>query len=1093
MRRIFILCLILIAGSAIAQPYNNEWIDYSKTYYKFKITADGLYRIPAAVLASAGLSAADAKDFQLFRNGVEVPVYTSVNSGPLSSTDYIEFWGQMNDGKADKPLYRNPAYQHTDKWSLQSDTAVYFLTLNPSGSPFHYSNVTNDTTSNILPVSPYFMYTTGTYFRNQINAGYAAILEQYIYSSSYDIGEFWSSNYSSQGAPITDNQNNLFIYNGGPDANFKFGAAGCSDTLRNIQVKVNNILVKDTSLNSFNDIVTNVSIPVASLNTSTTPFEFINNSQALTYADRLVVSFYELTYPRQFNFGGQSNFLFQLAPNASGYFLKITNFNQGAATPVLYDRNTGQRFLAISSAGVLTFALPGTGSVRNLALVSQDPSNIHPVNNLLRRNFISYAVPSNQGNYLIISNPILYTGSHSNNPVADYMGYRSSAAGGSFNAQIYDINELTDQFAFGIQKHPLAIRNFVNFAKNTFTQKPQNVLLIGRGMAYTDYRTYQSDPNTELLNLVPTFGFPASDNLLTSDNGSGLINLIPIGRLGAVKGTEVEDYLSKLKEYEQVQQNAANNIASRAWRKNIIHVTGATDPFLEAVLCNYMAFYQQIISDTLFGANVFRFCSSTIDQNNQVSSNLFPQLFSNGIGVLTYFGHSSASTLGFNLDDPSLYTNQSKYPVMYVNGCYAGNYYTYDLSRLSIGKTLSENYVFTKNKGAIAFVASSHFGVVNYLNLLLTDQYNLMAHEDYGKSIGTIELDAGKKVTALIPTDFLGRCQTEQMGIHGDPAITISDEKLADYDVETSTILINPSFISVSDNHFDVAATFYNLGKAVPDSITVLITRKYPDGSTAILLKKRIPGIRFQDSVRIQVPISANTDKGQNYITITINSDNNVPETTLSNNTVTTSVFIYQDELSPIYPYDYAIINTPLQHLFASTANPFAPLTQYVMEIDTTEAFNSSVKVSKNISSAGGVFEFDPGIRYLDSTVYYWRTSIVPAQNNSYHWNEFSFIYIDSLKSTVGFNQSHYFQDRYSTYNQMFLDSLDRTFKFDSINNTLYVRNAIYPTGSGLQSDFTVNVNSNIVMGPGCNYNELIFNVLDPVTFKPWLNDFTGP
>ena len=84
-----------------------------------------------------------------------------------------------------------------------------------------------------------------------------------------------------------------------------------------------------------------------------------------------------------------------------------------------------------------------------------------------------------------------------------------------------DINELTDQFAFGIQKHPLAIRNFVNYAKNTFNQKPQNVLLIGRGVDYIEYRTNQSDPNSELLNLVPTFGFPASDNMLASANGSG--------------------------------------------------------------------------------------------------------------------------------------------------------------------------------------------------------------------------------------------------------------------------------------------------------------------------------------------------------------------------------------------------------------------------------------------------------------------------------------------------------------------------------------------------------------------------------------------
>ena len=94
-----------------------------------------------------------------------------------------------------------------------------------------------------------------------------------------------------------------------------------------------------------------------------------------------------------------------------------------------------------------------------------------------------------------------------------------------------------------------------------------------------------------------------------------------------------------------------------------------------------MAFYQQIISDTLFGANVIRFCSSTVDQNNQTAKLAIATTYSvTALAVLNYFGHSAASTLGFNLDDPSIYTNQSKYPVMYVNGCYAGNYFTYDPS-----------------------------------------------------------------------------------------------------------------------------------------------------------------------------------------------------------------------------------------------------------------------------------------------------------------------------------------------------------------------------------------------------------------------------
>jgi Peptidase family C25/CARDB len=1087
MRKFFTLCLILLTGCAFAQPYNNEWIDFSKTYYKFKVTADGLYRIPVSALVSAGLNNTDPKDLQLFRNGVEVPIYTSTNSLPYSISDYIEFWGQMNDGKADKPLYRNPSYQHTEKWSLQSDTAVYFLTAKPGGGTFHYTTMTNDTTTNILPPEPYFMYTTGNYYRTQINPGQAVVLEQYIYSSSYDIGEFWSSNFSTQTSPVTDNQNNLYTYAGGPNGNFKFGAVGCSDTLRNIQVKLNNTVIKDTTLNNFDDIVTNISVPVSSLNSASTPVEFINKSLAVTYADRLVVSFYELTYPRQFNFGGLADFPFQLPANGAGYFLKITNFNPGGAIPVLYDLSNGQRFVAIAAGGVLTFALPGSGAPRNLVLVSEDPSNIHSINSLTQKNFINYADPVNQGNYLIISNPVLYTGSHSNNPVADYQNYRTSAAGGSFSAQVMDINELTDQFAFGIQKHPLAIRNFLNYARSSFYLKPEYALLIGRGMAYTEYRANQFNPATEQLNLVPTFGFPASDAMLTSASGAGLINQMPIGRLGAVKGSEVEDYLNKLIEYEQIQQTAPNTIAGRAWRKNVMHVTGATEPFLESVLCNYMAYYQQTIADTLFGANVLRFCSSTIDQNNQATGSQFPQLFSSGIGILTYFGHSSASTLGFNLDDPSLYTNQSKYPVMYVNGCYAGNYFTFDPGRLSLGKSLSENYIFIKNKGSIAFVASSHYGVVNYLNILLTDLYNYISVADYGKSIGTIQIDAGKQILSQLPTDFIARCQTEQMGIQGDPAITLSDEKLTDYDIEAQNVNISPTFISVSDNHFDIGATIVNLGKAVPDSITILITRKYPDGSATVLLKKRIPGIRYSDSVKLIVPIVASRDKGQNYITISVNSDNDVAETTLTNNTITTPIFIYQEELTPVYPYNYAIINNPFQKLYASTANPFAPMTQYVMEIDTTEAFNSVLKVTKNVNSVGGVFEIDPGFKYLDSTVYYWRTSILPSQSGQFHWNEFSFVYIDSTRSTVGFNQSHYFQHLQSTGNGMTLGS-DRKWAYGTHLNNLFINQTIFPTGSGITSDFAVRVNGVQIIASACLGFSLIFNVFDPVTFKPWKN-----
>ena len=127
MKKLFTLILLLYGFCSYAQLYNNEWIDFSKTYYKFKTDRTGLLRIPQATLAGIGLGATPSEQLKLWRNGQEVPLYSSIPSGILPSDGYIEFWAQANDGKADRPLYRDPAYQHTDKISLQSDTAVYFF------------------------------------------------------------------------------------------------------------------------------------------------------------------------------------------------------------------------------------------------------------------------------------------------------------------------------------------------------------------------------------------------------------------------------------------------------------------------------------------------------------------------------------------------------------------------------------------------------------------------------------------------------------------------------------------------------------------------------------------------------------------------------------------------------------------------------------------------------------------------------------------------------------------------------------------------------------------------------------------------------
>src|SRR5579871_5351822 len=117
MKRILTVILLLFVVMAHAQ-LNNSWIRYTNTYYKFRIGVDGLYRINQSTLSGAGLGGTPAEQFQLWRNGQQVPIYTSVATGSLGANGYIEFLGKANDGKPDKNLYFDTSFQISDDYSL---------------------------------------------------------------------------------------------------------------------------------------------------------------------------------------------------------------------------------------------------------------------------------------------------------------------------------------------------------------------------------------------------------------------------------------------------------------------------------------------------------------------------------------------------------------------------------------------------------------------------------------------------------------------------------------------------------------------------------------------------------------------------------------------------------------------------------------------------------------------------------------------------------------------------------------------------------------------------------------------------------------
>lgn len=1076
----FSLLVAFVMSNANAQ-FNNSWIDYNKTYYKIKVGQTGLYRIPFTVLQSNGLAVADASSFQLWRNGQEVPLYVSIPNGVLGAADYIEFFGEINDGKVDEALYSRPGLQLDNKWSLQTDTAVYFLTINTASANKRLGSSQNNVALNTLPVEPYFNYTFSKHYKDQVNPGYASVVgTSYIYSSSYDVGEGWSSRNITPATPLVEQQN-YFVAPGGPAPTFRINAYGIAPNNRRFQVMINGTMVVDNAMNFFSPSVIDVPLPANLIGRNIDTVRIINNSAVA--ADRIAAYKYEITYPRLFNFGGSSLFEFELPASTIGNYLEIVNFNAGTDAPILYELNEGKRYIADNAeVGKLKFALPAGGN-RRFVLMNATATSVQSVSNITRKNFIDYSVANKQGDFLIVTHSSL-NASSKGDAIQQYANYRSSVDGGNYKVGVYDIDELVDQFAYGIKKHPLSIKNFIAYARTAFTTSvPKFILLMGKGVTYDQYRINEVRPSAERMNLVPTFGNPGSDNILSSSDYDPTPET-PIGRLSVTSGDEILAYLDKVKQHDQALKSTNQTIAEKAWMKNVAHVIGGGDPYLQGLINGYMNTAKNILTDSAFGAKIYTFEKITPAGNELVNSGLLGNLFKEGLSLITYFGHSSASSMEYNLDDPSIYSNDGKYPLFLANGCNAGNFFAYDTLRLAgARRAITENYILTPNKGSIGFLASTHLGIVNYLNNYTNNFYNKISRENYASPIGVMQTNVLRDIANPTGTiDFFNQITVEQLLLNGDPAVKLYPHPVPDYVIEEPLVKVSPVNLNVTYSSFNLDVKYQNIGKVSRDSLRVKVVRQKADGSETIVFNEMRKAVNHSDSLQLTLPIDPLKDRGQNKIIVSLDPDLRLEEISKSNNTITKSFVIADDDVRPAYPAEFAIVSTPAVKLKASTSKFLSAPAEFILELDTTALFNSPFKLSQTQMSAGGVIEFSPSLQMRDSTVYYWRVAKKPDTGTVKNWANSSYVYLPN--SGPGWSQSHYYQflrNDYSAANLGFYDNL----QFDREENIIRITTGLLPGNIN-----TIFKNLTRLTNSGCaeTLNSLEFLIFDLKTGQPLRN-----
>lgn len=1106
---IFIIFLIiLVPYTTIAQSFGNEWIDYSKTYIKFKVTTDGIYRIPKSTLDASGVNpATKGSDFVMYRNGKEVPLYLTTNVA-LTGTDYIEFYGTINDGEKDKELYLGDRKYNNPYRSLFSDTATYFLTIDASTTHLHYNEI-----SKVIPTSPSippFAYCKAIIHKdNYVNTFQGKSLglspSAPLYSSQFENGEgyldYYSWSHNIVNIPI--NLPNLISFSY-PIKVKTASIATSTDKPHNLKLKWGSTIIADSSY-GINDVVHfNVNVPPSAVTSSSVNLTFEHYATGAN--DFFGIPYYDIEYPRNWDFSGFDYFQFKLNADAIERYVEILNFNHGGIAPKLYDISNNKWYRGdISIAGKTRFLIDPSAIEQTYVLYSNTTSKIVNLNSSGQIKFKDYTTnnPSmpdgTQGNYIIITNKNLRQPYLGNDQVSEYKNYRSSITGGSYSVVIADIDELYDQFAYGTYYHPLAITHFVDYALNNWATKPISVFLIGKGINYVEYKGLLGSPVASTFQgLVPTYGYPGSDNAFVTDKTTWQ-QKTRIGRLSAWNNSEIYNYLNKVKLYEGVLKPASfSRPETESWKKQVLHLVGgdgSTPGLQESTLLPGMNDAKKVIESPFTGSVVHTYAKSTKGLPTLLEDKKVDSLVNTGISNITFYGHAAANTLDFNIKDPSAYTPAPHFPVLNVFGCDISSIF-----RLNINKTITEDYVKSPSSGAIASLGSNNEGYTNIHSEFLKTYYYQIAVNRYGNVIGEQVKEAEDSLLRHYPkspnqTSF-PQLHMESLILQGDPEIKGHNfyQPNPDYYVGADAIIINPVALSTSLDSFKVNINVYNLGKAINDSVNVKLEHINPAGiitTTKTYAAKKIIGV---DSNNIWIPLDKIKDVGLNKLRVSVDYDARYDEISEANNTTTIDIFVLSEKVVPIYPYDFSIVHNNNLILKASTLNPFAPLKKYRIEIDTTELFNSSFKKSTTIDSKGGVINWEPGILLIDSTVYYWRCATDSLVAGSYDWSNSSFVYLKN--GSDGWNQSHYFQYKYNAFDSLEYKT-DRKFRY----------------GQG----FAKIINSNYIMElPGADYsndgsfNNVVWNgasihrngcypagaihiyVFDSSNGKPWTNSPVG-
>ncbi|MFQ3576532.1 MAG: C25 family cysteine peptidase, partial [Cytophagales bacterium] len=592
MKRNLLFIAIFFTYVCVSQQIHNNWINFGQTYFKVKVTENGIYKINASELNK--IQGLNVNNLSIIRRGVDIPVLIvdQNNNGSFDNNDYILFVGKRNDGLQDSALYNFPSGYPNPYRALHSDTSVYFITIGQNPKRV-IQNKNYESAGNI----PFVVYDSIQSFMTRYEHGERiSNYNEPIARSDYSNLEGFVS--------LDENINHVFrlpsefiaTSNYWPRFEssivptriqpFRAGSLTQRLVTSNGSVVIGNYSFVSRNNRTFKN---EASIPLSAIiNNQITINCEAGNTDHRTYS----FSYVRWKYPIKDSARSSIYNEWTLPVELKGKW----NLNKIPQSMRVWVENEDEAYLSPMSNGNFFIDFQKESKVYVFTETATKELILEQVNLRKHRTV-------NDSLFLIVSHKLINRPFQNiQRPVFEYAKYKNSIEGGGYDTMVVFVEDLYDQYTYG-EKSPLAIRRFIQDMCSG-EKVPAYLFLIGKGYELTASTRQRNGINQ--IDLLPTWGNPGSDNMFSVGiKGNNMATqAIPTGRLVAYGPEEVVNYLNKIKEHDL-------SIGKELWRKNALLLTGGRGTGEISTFRNFGLNMAQRLRNNFFGASSQVFSKTT--------------------------------------------------------------------------------------------------------------------------------------------------------------------------------------------------------------------------------------------------------------------------------------------------------------------------------------------------------------------------------------------------------------------------------------------------------------------------------------------------